>query len=510
MREPRVLRRMRGWRSPIAVMCAGVSFAVALALTACAPEVRPPAFVPHDTVPLAGLPTGQAGWPEPEWWKSYGDRQLDRLMELAMRGSPDLEQAQARYRAAAVAVDTQRAQLKPQVQGLLNGAHGYSDVDLHGQAPGASGSAQGIELSPGHSWSNSGVAGALFRWDLDLWGKQKAAVAAAVGQANAAQAERATVASSLQYNIAATYFDWQATQARLGVAHEAEATAGAYRDLVNKRVHAGLDDPQMLDTADAQLAQQRRATVMLEGIASLDLAQIAALAGVSPQELGALSPRPLPQPDAELPPDARLGLIARRPDIVAARWQIEAASRGIDQARAAYYPDISLSALAAYLRIYPNLGSGERTDLTIGNIGPSVQLPIYSGGRLRAQFESSQAQLDSAVASYNHTVVQAAHDVAQQVLTLRQIDAARHQQDQELAARSQLAARADKRRRQGIDDDRQYLSGLLQVDQQRDTQLQLKSQMLSTDLSLIHALGGGYRADNVPALPAAVAKDEAR
>jgi NodT family efflux transporter outer membrane factor (OMF) lipoprotein len=481
-----------------------------LALGACAPAVRPPAFVPHDQAPLAGLPTGQAGWPQPQWWKRYEDPQLDRLIDLAMRGSPDLEVAEARYRAATRAVDVQRAQLRPQVQGLLNGSHGYNDVTLHGQAPGASGSAQGFELSPGESWSNSGVAGALLRWDLDLWGKQKAAVSAAVGQANAAKAERATAANSLQYNLAATYFDWQALQARLSVLREAERSAATYRDLVGKRVHAGLDDPQTLDTADAQLASQRRSTVMLEGSAALDLAQLAALAGVSPQELGTFAPRPLPSADTQLPPDARLGLIARRPDIVAARWQIEAASRSIDQARAAYYPDVSLVALGAYLRLYPDLGSGERTDVTLGNIGPSVSLPIFSGGRLKAQFETSQAQLDTAVASYNQTIVQAAHDVAQQVLTLQQLVGVQQQQQQELDARRQLSGRADRRRRQGIDDDRQYLASLLQLDQQRDAQLQLHGQMLATDLSLIHALGGGYRVDDLPTLPAAVAKDDAR
>ncbi|HEY9131269.1 MAG TPA: efflux transporter outer membrane subunit [Dyella sp.] len=479
-----------------------------LAVTGCAPPVRPPTFVPRNEAPLAGLPVGKAGWPQPGWWKRYGDAQLDRLVDLAMRDSPDLEQAQARYLAALRAVDMQRAQLNPQVQGLLNGAHGYSDVDLHGQAPGTSGSAQGISVNPGRSWSNTGVAGALLRWDLDIWGKQKAAVAAAAGQANAAKAERATVANSLQYNVAVTYVDWLTLQSRVALARDAERTAVLYSELAAKRVRAGLDDPQTLDTAQAQLAQLRRTTVMLEGAAALDIAQLAALTGISPQKLGELSPRALPQPDAEPPPDARLGLIARRPDIVAARWQIEAASRSIDQARAAYYPDVSLVALAAYLRIYPDLGSGTRIGATVGNVGPSVQLPLFSGGRLRAQLEASQAQLDNAVAAYNRAVVQAAHDVAQQVLSLQQLNSARQQQDRELAAREQLAARADKRRRQGIDDDRPYLASLLQVDQQHDSQLQLQGQMLAADLSLIHALGGGYRAENLSIPPTTVAKDD--
>ncbi|URX63652.1 efflux transporter outer membrane subunit [Luteibacter anthropi] len=482
--------------------------AATLTLGACAPPVRPPSFVPRDEVPLAGLPTGKAGWPEPDWWHRYGDAQLDRIVDLAMRGSPNLEQAEARYRAASRAVDSARAELNPQVRGLLGGSHGYSDVTLRGEAPGATGNAQGFQLSPGHSWSNSGVAGALATWDIDLWGKQKDAVAAAVGQARAAEAERASAAASLQYNVVNTYFDWQAQQARLAVAKHAADSAAQYRELVELRVHGGLDDPTTLDQADGQLAQQRGAVAQLEGASALDLAQLAALAGVSPTALGTLSSVPLPTPDTELPPDARLGLLARRPDIAAARWQIEASSRQIDQARKAYYPDVSLMALGAFLRTYPDLGSGTRTDLTLGNIGPSVQLPIFSGGRLKAQFESAQAQLDTAVAQYDGAVVQAAGDIAQGVARLRMLDAQKQQQDRQFDAAQAQQRKAGDRRSKGLIDDRNWLNADMQVDQQRDARLQLTGQMISANLSLIHALGGGYHADDLPDLPATAAGKE--
>ncbi|MEW5316099.1 MAG: hypothetical protein WDW38_007485 [Sanguina aurantia] len=102
-----------------------------------------------------------------------------------MRDSPDIEVAQARYRSATRAVEVQTAQLRPQGKGLVDAAHGYSDVSLQGEMPGATGSTQGFQLKPGSSYSNTGIAAVMFTWDLDLWGKQKSAVAAAVGQANA-------------------------------------------------------------------------------------------------------------------------------------------------------------------------------------------------------------------------------------------------------------------------------------------------------------------------------------
>lgn len=429
-------------------------------------------------------------------------------MTLATRDSPDLQQAQARYTAAERAVDTQKAQLNPQVRGYLSGAHAYSKIVTHAQ-PSSSSGAQSLNLNPKHSWANDGLAAALFTWDLDLWGKQKDAVAQAIGQANAANAERAMAANSLHYNVARSYFDWQSQQARLQLATQAAQDAATYRSLVAMRVHAGLDDPQMLDQADAQVATRQRDIATLEGASSLDLVQLVAVAGVSARELGTLQAHALPVPDTNVPPYAGLELIARRPDIVANRWQIESSIKGIDSARAAYYPDVSLLALGAYLRMFPNLGSGTRANIGLGNVGASVSLPIFSGGRLRAQLESRQAELDTAVALYNSTVVQAAHDVAQQIATMQQLQAEQVQTDRQLADVSAQNQRADRRRQQGLDDDRTWLSLQMQLAQQRDAQVQVSSQLLTANLALIYALGGGYHDTHVPTLPSGPAAQDA-
>jgi NodT family efflux transporter outer membrane factor (OMF) lipoprotein len=487
----------------------GLIFLGVSLIAACAPPARPPQFAPRQQAPLAGTPTGTANWPQEQWWKRYHDPQLDRLMALATRDSPDLQQAQARYTAAERAVDAQKAQLNPQVRGYFSGAHAYSKIVTHAQPSGGSSGAQSINLNPRHSWANDGLAAALFTWDLDLWGKQKDAVAQAIGQANAAKAERAMAANSLHYNVARTYFDWQSQQARLQLAEQAAQDASTYRSLVAMRVHAGLDDPQMLDQADAQLAARQRDIATLQGASSLDLVQLAAVAGVSAQELGALQAHALPVPDTDVPPYAGLELIARRPDIVANRWQIESSIKGIESARAAYYPDVSLLALGAYLRMYPNLGSGTRANIGLGNVGASVSLPIFSGGRLKAQLESRQADLDDAVATYNSTVVQAAHDVAQQIATMQQLQAEQVQTDRQFADVSAQNQRADRRRQRGLDDDRNWLSLQMQLAQQRDAQVQVSSQLLTANLALIYALGGGYHDTHAPTLPSGPAAQDA-
>lgn len=474
-----------------------VTLLAGLLLTACAPSIRPPTFTPREQVPLAGLPTGQAGWPQAQWWKQYRDPQLDRLMQMAQGHATTLDQALARYHSASRQVDSERAKLGPTVGAAMGGGIGYGRNRVDGLP-----ASLGRDSYSNASTSAGGIVGLTARWDLDLWGKQKAAVAQAVGLTRAAEAEQAVTANALQYQIASSYYDWQTQQSRLALSRQSEQLASHLLQLAQSRVNAGIADPRDIDTSTAQLAQLRQASAGIDGQARLDLVALAAILGVDPAQLDWLQPRPLPEPDTRLPADARIGLIARRPDIAAARWQIEASSRQIDQARAAFYPDVSLSALGAYLSSDPSFGSGLRLHGPFGGIGPSITLPIFESGRLKAAFAGSQAALDSAIADYNNTVVQAAHDVAQRVLGMQQQQAEQLQQQARIEAIAHSGRRLDQMFHQGIADQRPLLDNQLQIQQLQDAELQLHGQLLDSQLGLIHALGGGYHATTLPALPA--------
>lgn len=471
----------------------GLALGLCLLLAACAPPAtRPPTVELRDSAPLAGIGPSRPGWPAAQWWHRFGDPQLNRLMHQAMAEAPDMVLARARYRQARAAVERQKAELSPEVRGQLQASHSYAKPDIDLNLDNTSGQ-NDLDLPSDGQQTNVGIAGALFTWDLDLWGRKQAALDSAIDSAHAAQANRAEAAASLQYNIANTYFAWQATQARLAVTAQSLTRAQRYLHIERLRVHAGVDDPDELDQARAQLAQIRQQQAQIDGMARIQHAQLAALIGVSSAALGPLQHMPLPQPDGHLPDHARIGLLARRPDIVAARWQVEAAARGVDEARAAYYPDVSLTGLAAYLQLYPDLGSGTHAGLAFGSFGPSVSLPIFEGGRLDAAYHASRAQLDEAIAAYNRTVTQAAAQVARQALGLRQLGDMAVQQQQQRAAAEHRYARARLRLQRGVDDPRQTLAAGLQLDQQTDASVQLKAQRLSTQLALIHELGGGYR-----------------
>jgi multidrug efflux system outer membrane protein len=278
---------------------------------------------------------------------------------------------------------------------------------------------------------------------------------------------------------------------RAQLAQQAVATLQQLAHIAQLRVAQGIDLPDTAPTARAQVAAAREMLVALEGSARIRYAALASLLGVAPRDLPPLQSQPLPAVAAGLPANAGLDLLARRPDIAANLWQVQAALRQTDVARAQFYPDISISAMAGLSSIELDklLTSGSR----VFALAPALHLPIFSGGRLQANYGIARAQLDSAVAQYNATVASAAREVATQALGAQQTAARAREHDLQLQASEQLLANAQARQRQGVRDAREALGAQVQLVQQRDTAMQLRAQAVATDLNLIKALGGGYQ-----------------
>ncbi len=457
--------------------------AVLVALAACAsPPARlaPPAL--RDDVPLAGLPgPTRPGWPAADWWHSYDDAQLDQLIATAMQQSPDLQQAHSRLIQAEQSARLAAAQVGLSVNGSAQVAR--QRLSEHGLIP---------TRFLGFTWYNQADLGLQAQYTFDWWGKQRSAIEAALDQAHAAEAQRSAAALTIQVAVADMYFGWQADQAQLSLADRMVRTQQQLANIAELRVAHGVDLPDTAQQAQAQLAAAREQQVAIRGSAEVRKVALAALLGIGPAELPVLQPRPLPQVDSRVPENARLDLIARRPDIAASRWQVDAALRQTEVARAQFFPDISISAMAGLSSI--DLGklinAGSRTFA----LTPALHLPIFEGGRLQANYGVSKAQLAAAVAQYNSSVIGAARDVATQALTAQQIAARRQQQAARIAADERLLASARARERQGVTDARASLAAAAQLLQQRDEAVALQAQAVSTDLALIKALGGGYRA----------------
>ena len=432
--------------------------------------------------PLAGVEfTGGGKWPRVQWWEKYQDATLDRLIEVGLRDSPTLAMAHARF-------DSARQDVR--VAGAQSGAH----VDLSGDSSRQRLSDNGL-FTPsllGFHWYDQTDLGLQASYTFDWWGKQRAAVAAALDQAHAAQADRSAASLVLTSSIADTYFGWQADQARLGLLREHAALIEQEVLIGAARIHAGLDPADSRRAYDVELAALSEREAALDGSAHMRIVTLAALTAQAPAQLPPLTVRLLPRISAAIPDDVRIDLIARRADVTASRWRVEAAQTTLRGVRAQFYPDISISALAG-------LQSKEIGDLfqygsRVPAIAGAVHLPLFDAGRLRGEYGGAEAALAAAVSGYRDTVDTAAREVAVEVTALSQSANARVARLAALDAAQALHQSASARVRQGLVDPRTAMTAAEGVLQQRDGLLQIDAAEVAADVGLQRALGGGYDA----------------
>lgn len=425
------------------------------------------------------LATTSGDWPPSHWWTKYGDATLDQLIAQAAGTAPSLATAEARFNNAREAV---------RVSATSAGLHVDASASVARQRLSDNG------LFPteflGFHWYNQADLGLRATYSFDWWHKRRAATEAAVNEARAAQAERSAAGIALAAAIADSYFGWQADQAQLALLDEQQRLLARQQDIVAARIRAELEPAGNLYQLNGDVAALRATRIELEASSSLRRVVIAALLGMNPEQLPKFTARPLPSVAAQLPDTVRIDLLARRADIVAGRWRIEAAEQQLNVARAEFMPDISVNALAGFSSI--DLGKLLNAGSAVPAIGAALHLPIFDSGRLQAQYGVRAAQLDAAVAAYNDTVVNAARQVATQVITLQKLTAQREQRVAQVHSAEQQLNTAEARKRQGLTDNRPVLTALQLLQQQRSAVTTLDAAALSTDINLQLALGGGY------------------
>src|SRR5580698_5200118 len=220
-----------------------------------------PKKLPHpalrDDVPLAGLqaPT-RAGWPAADWWRVYNDPQLDDLIALAMKQSPDLAQAHSRVQTAEQSVKVAAAQAGLTINGSAQLTR--QRMSDHGLFP---------PSLLGFNWYNQADLGVQLQYDFDWWGKKRDSIEAALDQAHAAEAQRSAAALTIQNAVADTYFGWQGDQARLALSGELVDAQEKFAHIAELRVKQGVDLADTAQQAKAQLAAAREMQVTLQGSA---------------------------------------------------------------------------------------------------------------------------------------------------------------------------------------------------------------------------------------------------
>ena len=423
---------------------------------------------------------GGGNWPAHEWWHQYHDATLDELIVEALSSSPTLATAHARFDSATQSV---------RIAGAATGAHLSAVADADRQRLSDNGVFPPQLL--GFYWYDQYDLALQATYTFDWWGKERALVGAAIDQAHASQADRTAAELMLASSVTDAYFGWQADQSRLTVAREREATAQNQAAIVAFRIRAQLEPEDNTQRSEVAIAAAREQIAILEGSARLRVVAIAALVGRPVAQLPTLTAKPLPAVHGGVPSNVGIDLIARRADITASRWRVEATQKNRDSARAEFFPDVSLNGLIGLQSI--DIGNLLKYGSRVPQVAAAIHLPIFDEGRLKAQYGATQAAISSAVANYQETLVTAAREVATQAATRAQLAAQRAQRQLEVEAAQQLKVSAAARVRQGLADSRVELDATQTLLEQRDALLQLDAAALSADIGLQRALGGGYQ-----------------
>ena len=442
-----------------------------------------PISAPQTFAADKSLAAPSGDWPSDNWWKGFGDPQLDTLIAEGLAGATDLREAEARFAKARAMVSTSRAATLPSLDATAQGGLAQqSDNYLFpsGFAP--------------RGWPDYGQGSLNLNWDLDFFGRNRAALAAARGDAAAAGAEAASARLAVSAGIAAAYADLADHYAQRDAADGALKVRRQTLELIEGRRAAQLENEGAVARARSAAASAEGELAALDETIALDRNRIAALLGQGPDR-GLTIARPADMAHAAfgLPANLPANLIGRRPDVIAARLRTEAAAARIKQARAAFYPDVNLSASIGLQAM--GIGSLFKTGSDFGSVGPALTLPIFEGGKLRGQLHGAEADYEEAVAQYDGTLTQALRDVADAAASQRALDTrlAAAQAAEQAAETAWIVA--GNRYRGGL---ATYLDVLTAEDSlisARRTVASLQTHAFALDVALVRALGGGFRSE---------------
>ena len=480
--SPAEMPRHGGWLAASALIAALASTLV-LTLTGCASSAgiapRSAEIAPESVgLPASAPAAAVAPRLDEAWWTGLGDPVLDDLVQKALAGSPTLKVAQARLDRAVAGADGARAN---------DGIQG--DVKL--EATRQRYTENGMIPKPlAGSIENSGTIQASASYEIDFFGKHRKAIESAVGTQRATEADMAAARLVLASQVSRNYLQL----ARLFEQREVAVRALAQRDemlgLIRQRVAAGLDTNVELRQGEGALPETRQQVEVIDEQIALTRHALAALTVQPPSALNGLVPRLQNLHGFTLPDTLPADLIARRPDVSAARWRVEAATKDSQSFKTQFYPNVNLVAFAGFSSI--GLDRLIKSGSEQYGIGPAIHLPLFDQARLRAGLRGKTADVDAAVETYNGAVVDAVRDVADQLASARAI--ARQQNEQQQAGVAAEAAYdlATQRYKAGLGTYLVVLNAESNVLQQRRSAADLRARALDVQVSLARALGGGY------------------
>jgi len=449
------------------------------------PKVKPTASALNPNSLAKGsdiTESASGGWPAADWWKSYHDPQLNRLIDRSIAGNPRIAAAAERIQMAQAVARVSKSALAPTVDAAAEFDRTRFSEDFY-LPPAIDGHDLFTPL-----WSNN--IGLTASYTFDFWGRDRAAFEAALDAVQVGECEAQNARLLLEGAILRNY-------AQLSYTYEIQDHDNAILDaqtrildLAQRRLKAGLGTELEIQQANTAVSATRAQLVVVADQLSILRNQLAALSGAGPGAGEALV-RPVMKLDdgISLPTQIPAELIGRRPDVRAERWRVEAAAKQVAVSKAAFYPNINLKGSLGFLGIgFGQLIAGNSINATLG---PAITLPIFEGGRLRAGLDVRISEYDLAVDAYNATVVEALHQVADQLSRLNSLESLQRRREESL----QFARRAQQLAviafRAGLTDYNNVLSTEDAFDRAEIAMADVRLQQVTAFAALDEALGGG-------------------
>jgi NodT family efflux transporter outer membrane factor (OMF) lipoprotein len=430
-----------------------------------------------------------------KWWEIFSDTELNSLEDQLNISNQNIASAAATFLAARALVKQARAQYYPTIAAAPSITYAREPFINLSSAAGSS--------SSGSSSSSTFLSG-LFAfyelpfdasWQPDFWGRVKNTVRANVFAAQASAADLENVRLTAQAEVAVDYFELRAQDAQKKLLDQTvEAYQNSY-DIAKERYRAGIDTDETVAQAEAQLEGAQAQDTDLAILRAQYEHAIAMLTGQAASSFS-LAQRPLEAQPPLIPVGLPSALLERRPDIAEAERMMAQANAQIGVARAAYFPNVSLTAAAGFENI--SITSWFTWPSRFFSVGPSASETIFDFGARRGVLQQAQAGYEKTVASYRETVLTAFEQVEDNVAALRVLADEVKQQDAAVAASERDVLLATERYRAGIDPYLNVITAQTTLLTNQRASLTLRMEQMTRAVELLEALGGGWDSSQLP------------
>ena len=415
------------------------------------------------------------------WWDIYNDPQLKAYIAEALTNSWDIKIAAARVLQAEAAARITRSQYFPSL---------YAGGDIYTARTSQKGA---IPLPSGANTEREygDVLLSMSAYEIDLWGRIRRANEAARAQLLATVEAQNTVRQTLVSDVATAYFDLLALDLDLEIGYRTYGVRTNSLELTQSREQGGVASMQdvyqaqiLVSTAEASIVDTHRRIEQQENLLCI-------LLGRNPGNIQRGIPLSTQAVRPEIPAGLPSALLERRPDVRAAEDQLIAANADIGQAKAAFYPQVTLTGFFGYQTVA--LSDLFSSSARAWQFGPAVSVPLFTGGRLRANLKQTQARFQELLATYQQTVQHSFREVSDGLIAYRRTREFREKQEEDTQAHRDATELANVRYMGGVTS---YLEVLYNEQELFTAELALAQARRDEILSVVQvyrALGGGWQ-----------------